>query len=544
MDFELDHSFGFAMRDDSASSRSDALWQNLAAAAGWTGQETASPDDVARLINTRASAVSAPADLYRRLTELAESAAGPEPGDNPARFSDLLRLIAPDILAAALRSEEKITQRKRTLQRWFMQVSPSAILLLGKAAAYAYARPLSPVLQALLDKLAREAEELTGHVRVAADHAYRDLFRNIVDAWSEKSLDMTSSGYETMFTEHAQHAEPAADAGSVAPEPQRVVELAFESGAMGNVVWTALGHMGETQQGTRRILDMIKRAPRESRAALLVAQQFANPVRLGNLLHEDPVDFEAVDALLTHMGDGAAQALLDAVVEAKSRDTRRGLLDRLVGIGSGIGPLVAERLKSDERWYVQRNMLTVLREANCALDQVPVEKYTAHADARVRREATQLLFMNPLERDRALAAALRDSDVNMLKIGLKAARGSMPEAVVPILAKRVVDPQFPPEFRTSALQLLSRSSSMLALEALLRFAMGGTSLLGKPKLAGKSPEMLIALSGLARTWPNERRATVLLALARESKDADIVKAAAPGHRGPFVSEERDDLDDE
>jgi hypothetical protein len=83
---------------------------------------------------------------------------------------------------------------------------------------------------------------------------------------------------------------------------------------------------------------------------------------------------------------------------------------------------------------------------------------------------------------------------------------------------------------------------MLALEALLRFVMGGTSLWGKPKLAPKSPEMLIALSGLARAWPNERRASVLIALAQESKDPDIAKAVTAGAR--TAPDERDVLDDE
>ncbi len=543
MDFELDHSFGMSERDEGAIlARADLIWREFSSAAGHSQSALAEPAAIAQLVNGRANPAFSPTQLYRSLTDLADSAASPEPGANGERLSTLLSGINPEILAAAFASELNVTQRKRALRRLIDTGAPSAILALTRAVALAYKRPSSPVLSALLVKLAREAEELPGEIRVAAEHAYRDLLKDMVEAWSGASLDVGSSGYETMFVDHEQ--ETISSAGSVAPEPERVLELAFETGATGSVVWTALAAIGESETGTRRILDMIKRAPHGSKAAELVAQQFANPVRLSTLLHEDPVDFEAVDALLYHMGDSAAAALLEGLVEAKTRPARRGLLDRLAAIGSAVGPMVAERLKSDERWYVQRNMLTVLREAKCALEQIPLDKYTTHADARVRREATQLLFLNPIERDRALAAALRDTDVSMLKIGLKAARASMPESVVPILAKRVVDPQFPPEFRTSAIQLLSRSNSVLALEALLRFTMGGTTLLGKSKLAPKSPEMLIALSALARAWPNERRAAQLLALARESKDTDIVKAAAPGHRGPFVSEEQETLDDE
>ena len=66
--------------------------------------------------------------------------------------------------------------------------------------------------------------------------------------------------------------------------------------------------------------------------------------------------------------------------------------------------------------------------------------------------------------------------------------------------------------------------------------MGGTSLFGKPKLADKSPEMLIALSGLARAWPNDRRAGPLLAAARESKDREIASAATIPTRGSAAPE--------
>lgn len=523
MDIELDNSFGFSLRDDPVSSGTDPVWQEFSSAAGHQGPDVAEAAQVAQLLNRRANATLGPGDLIRRLNEVGETAQGSE-NQNAARLSTLLIKINPEMLSAAVAAETNITQRKRFLHRATASATPTAILFLARATAAAYDRPMSRVLGALMLKLSREAEELPEAIRILAEHSFRELFDDIVEAWSATSIDMGSTGYDTLFQQQ-KDAEPVSRAGSVAPEPERVIELAFETGALGNVVWTALAAVGEKPDGVRRILDMVKQAPHGSRAAKAVAQQFANPVRLSVLLREDPVDFEIVDTLLEAMGENATATLLEAVGDAKSRATRRGLLDRLVAIGPSVGPMVTERLNSDVRWYVQRNMLTVLREAKCSLAQVPLEKYTAHADARVRREATQLLFQDPLQRDRALAAALRDTDVDMLKIGLKAARESMPESCVPILAKRVVDPTFPPEFRTSGLQLLGRSTSILALESLLRFVAGGTSLLGKPKLAPKTPEMLIALSALARSWPNERRAAALLFVARDSKDKAIAQSA-------------------
>ena len=455
------------------------------------------------------------ADTYLRLTEqLADSAA----------LSKLIAELPLDRLAKAVASETNITLRKRFLQRAADVAEPSAILALAKASANAYARPLSKPLRSLLEKLAREADELPDNIRPQADHAFRDLFKQIVDSWSVGSLDTGVSTFESLFQE-ADYQEIDA-AGTAAPEPERVIQLAFETGALGNVVWSAVAKLGEGD-GVRRLLDMLKQAPAGSRAADAVAQQFANPTRLAMLLHEEQVDFKVVDALLTRMGEAASTVLLEAVAESKSRETRRNLLDRIVTIGPAICPQVIDRLGKDERWFVQRNMLTILRETKCPASQIPLEKFLTHTDPRVRREAMQLQFNDPVLRDRALLNALRETDSQIVKVALQAARSGLPEAAVPILAKRVAEPDFPAEFRTAALQLLGRSNNILALEALLRFAMSGTTLLGKPKLANKSPEMLIALAGLARAWPNDRRAAPLIAAARESKDREIASAAKP-----------------
>jgi hypothetical protein len=206
--------------------------------------------------------------------------------------------------------------------------------------------------------------------------------------------------------------------------------------------------------------------------------------------------------------------------------TRRGIIERLARLGPAIEQQVAARL-TDERWYVQRNMLHVLNEAGCSVANIPLIHYQNHTDPRVRREAMQLLFKDDVTRERALAMAFRDTDPSMLRTALKAARSGIFDSAVPILAKRILDPDFPPEFRLPSIQLLGRSKSLLALDALLRFAQSGTTLLGKPRLAPRSLEMLAALKGLARSWSQDRRAMVLLEMAVESPDDEVRAAVQP-----------------
>jgi hypothetical protein len=71
---------------------------------------------------------------------------------------------------------------------------------------------------------------------------------------------------------------------------------------------------------------------------------------------------------------------------------------------------------------------------------------------------------------------------------------------------------------------LGNVSSPLALETLLEVCSGGRSLLGRPRLAQKSPELLPALSALARRWRDDDRAVAFLALAERSKDLQVQAA--------------------
>jgi hypothetical protein len=493
MDSELNNTFGLSLRDDSSAPRA--------------------------------------IELYSRLAEKLA---------NPAEASEQILATPSDQLAGAIASEKNITQRKRFLQRAADVVTPKALFTLAQAASHAYNRPFSKALESLLDKLMREATELPAQTRPQADQAFRSLVKEIAETWSLGSLDTSASTFESLFQETSSDPHQSS-AGSAAPEPDRVIQMAFETGAIGSVVWTAVAQMGEGD-GVRRLLEMLKKAPAGSRAADAVAQQFANPVRITLLLQEDPVDFAVIDALIPRMGEGASNALLDGIADSKNRDTRRGLLQRIVKLGPTVTTLVLERLKKDERWFVQRNMLSILRDLKASTSQIQIEKYLTHSDPRVRREAMQLQFSDPAQRDRALLNALRETDSQIVKVALQAARNGLPEAGVPILAKRVTEADFPAEFRPAAIQLIARSNSILALEALLRFAMGGTTLFGKPKLAEKSPEMLIALGGLARTWPNDRRAGPLLAAARESKDREIAAAAQIPVRGAAAPEAKDGFD--
>lgn len=542
MDFKLDDIANSAMRHDAAAfDRADAVWRELAVAAGHQTDSLPSAAQVAALLNRRANPALMPSDLFHHLNELLTSTTAESAGENPARLSELLRLLKPIALAAGIAAGKGHSQTRRILSRALDVASPASMLALARASALAYGQPLSPRLEPLLKRIAHDVEAIPIEHRAAAQHALRDLVNGMIETWSAASIGLGGTGYDGLFTEQGDDEQEKERALCIAPE--RIIAMSFEVGALGTSVWNAVGKVGNTDQGVRQILEMVKRAPGESKAVEAVAQQFATVNRLALLLREDPIDFDAVDAVVARIPEASAGPLVDALVEAEEREVRTRLLECIAATGQAVCTLAAERLRADERWYVQRNMLRVIREAHCDIDASTLGRYARLADVRVRKEAVRLQFSDPVERDQALITALRDTDAGMLRVGLEAARESAPESIIPLIARRIQDPAFPPELKTAALHVLARSSSRLALEPLLRFVVGGSTLLGKPKLANKSPEMLIALNGLARMWSHERRAAAVLKLGHASQDPEIAQAVASPPGGPPIFETPDRFDD-
>jgi HEAT repeat protein len=82
---------------------------------------------------------------------------------------------------------------------------------------------------------------------------------------------------------------------------------------------------------------------------------------------------------------------LFALAEEGDRSRRRRLFDFLAGLGPIIVP-EATALLDDNRWYVVRNMIALLRSVGDRQSLPKIRKLTDHEDIRVRLEAIKSLF--------------------------------------------------------------------------------------------------------------------------------------------------------
>lgn len=155
---------------------------------------------------------------------------------------------------------------------------------------------------------------------------------------------------------------------------------------------------------------------------------------VAGLVAAPPEKTTTIQWLIDALGTAALQALLIALAEENNRSRRRKLFDFLAGLGPKIVPEVTAYL-SDSRWYVVRNMISLLRTVNDRSSLPDIRRLAQHSDMRVRLEAIKtLLALDPTMPRSLLENAILDPDPKLAEtaIALVGSYG-IREAVPPLL---------------------------------------------------------------------------------------------------------------
>ncbi len=134
---------------------------------------------------------------------------------------------------------------------------------------------------------------------------------------------------------------------------------------------------------------------------------------------------ESALRLLHALGPRAVNALIDLLGEEEDRHRRRVLIGLLTQVAADDPTPIVNRL-SDDRWYVVRNLLTVLRETSTPSASEAVLAAVNHPDGRVRVEALRALGSGDAAAVKRLVNAINDSEekVRHASIGMLGAAGS------------------------------------------------------------------------------------------------------------------------
>jgi hypothetical protein len=521
--------------DGQVAGRAAQLWIGLACAAMASDATHAAehvatePAVVAKAIDDHRGAVAYDQVIVGYLLQIADelkSASGADSATLRRRTARLIAELKPETLQRLITMGGNTAQRRAFVGAATSGMAVDSVVKILRAAADANGQTISHGLVRMLSKLATHAERGEAHVRQLADGALREQVDRLLSGWS---LDDPNPDAYGKTLQHLATSGPAADdaAGDARldheADPLRVIQMSLEVGTGGPLVERAMARVigGGDVRSLRRLLASLP--PECGDAAETLRRKLSDPTTIATLVRE-PLDLETLDAVLSWASIDGYAVVLDALMTAANRTTRRKLLDLLARTSFDLTPLIVARL-GDERWYVQRNLLLLLERVPHLPPGFSAARWTRHADSRVRYQAMAVQLKIKPERESALRAALEDQDERVTRLGLLASQEGFPPALAPLVAQIAANPRIAAEQRLYAVRALAASREPVALDTLLRLVDGGKTLLGRQKLAPQTPIVVAALRALARAWGTNPRAGSVLALARGSSDPELRQAA-------------------
>ncbi|HEX6106989.1 MAG TPA: hypothetical protein VFZ26_15485 [Gemmatimonadales bacterium] len=514
--------------EEAGSAPGGELWLGLAnlalAGDGVPAEESDDPLIVARAIDAQTGQVEYDRVVLDYLGQMAEEMSGRAGAWEPRMRERVSRLVAslhPQTLRRLLEAGADHAERQRFALTAAEVLAVDAVVEVLEAAAATTGQSISSHLLRLLHKFAQQADQAVGPTKIEAESVLRQNVARLIADWA---LEDPNPAEYTAVLDGLVQASPkraAPDVEMEGCEPELVLQMALEAGAVGPRITAAVDAMLAARQ-VPRVTELLAAAPSQA-AAEPLWQHVASPARLRAELAATPVDFAAVQALALRLGAAAVEPLLEVLEATHHRSTRARALQLLIAIGPAAVIPAAARLPKAP-WYVQRNLLTLLRVLKGWPQGFSAVPYALHQDHRVRREAYKLLLEYPLYRVSAINHGLADPNNSIVHFILRAALGACPPEAQPALQRFITDRSRPAELRALAVRILGEAAGARGIPQLVGLTGARRTLFGW-RLADKSPITLAALNTLARYWAGHPQTAGLLALARRHPDPDIRLAA-------------------
>jgi hypothetical protein len=532
-----------ARADQMAAGRATQLWIGLARAAlvsDTSNPETPreeqdentalEPSTVARAIDEHQREEAYDQVIVGYLLQIGEelkTAEGPEAVGLQRRVSRLVGSLKESTLERLLEMGGDKAQRRQFLLDASQGITVEAVVDLVKAASAAEGQTVSHSMLRMLSKLAHHPS--TGGVRPKADPAIRDVMRRLVDDWSlsDPNPEAYSKALENMSSLGTAGEKPSANALPTECEPERMVQIAIEVGAMGPQVRAAMVELCKAGRA-EALLDLVERAPTEEAAAPV--WEFLKGERiLDSLLGQQRVDMPLVARFVKRIGIGTASTLLSAAAVFEDAKTRTQFYDLVQSLGDQAGAAIAERIDSSPP-PVQRELLGLLGRLAALPSGFSARSFLESEEALVRREAVRLLLRNPAERDETTMSALSDTDDRVVFAGLTMAQERCPPAGIDLIRQRVDRGELDSQLRTMGIRIVAQQRTPATLAWLMGYVVTETQWTRRPKLRHSTPEMLAALSMIVAYWGNDPAAANVIRLAEQSRKPEVRAKLAHGPR--------------
>ena len=454
------------------------------------------------------------------------------------RISRMVEALRPETLARLLEMGGDTAQRRRFVLDASQGMSADAVVDLLKAAASAEKQTVSHSMIRVLSKMARHAEASTEANRAVADRSLREAVGRLVGQWS---LDDPNPDAYRAVLEHASRggasngaAVPNVSGSDAAPavacEPERIVVMALELGAMGPSLWRAVERLTR-DGGAARLVELLDGAPDQT-AVAAVLQRIGADGTIHRLLKGDRVDFGVVERLVRLLGVSILPLLLEAAEEATDSKARERFYDFVAQAGAkAISPTarrLAEATQGGGRATVQRELIVLLGRLLTPETPLPPEidlrRFLRSEDSAVRREAVKLLLRSA-KRDEAMLAALGDSDGRIVYLALTAAHERCPREGISVIRGRVERGELDAALRALGIRAVATLRTPDTLRWLIDRATVRSALFRRRRLLPTTPEVLSAITAICTGWRQDPEAQEVIALASRSRIPEVRTAA-------------------
>lgn len=478
---------------------------------------------LAKVINQRASEPRFAGDVLKSLIRVGRHSrrrgrAGS--GAVAARLREVMQRLAPGTLKSLLASETN-PERMRLLLLQGADALPVSAVLDWIEAAASPERSISPYLLRMMKKLSSQAKRRNDAGPDEGGEALREAAKQLIEGWSLETRETESHSALLEQISNYEGNERTLD-GEAAAGADRIVQMALETDAFGPDVTAAVDHLIDHRR-LATVLGFLDRIPDSTTAVPSIFDYLEAPETLRRVLLTEPVDTDGTRDLLSRCGPARLEPILDALTLSESQGTRQLILDRLREIGeSARGPIMA-RLDSSP-WYVQRNLLMLLAAMPAIPPGLQVDAYVHHEEPTVRVEALKLLARMPTRRDDAIAEALHDADLRVVRAAFEvSAAGGLPRKSATRVLQIAQQAEEESDLRLRGIALLHDVPLTAARDWLLPMVIRtrGMFFWRRLVLRPRSAEMLAALRVFASAWKADPKAAAVFRLVAQSGDEHV-----------------------
>lgn len=229
--------------------------------------------------------------------------------------------------------------------------------------------------------------------------------------------------------------------------------------------------------------------------------------------------YDNINSLIKAIGEPFIDVLLDRLAEEENLSIRRFIMDRIQEFDVLARDHIIARL-SDNRWFVLRNLIIILRTINDSTVVEHLRLLMHHTNNRVRQEAlrTCLHFQDPgAERQILYDMGSNDKETQLAAIYLaeKSRSADVYKKLIAIISKPGFN-NIECELKSAAIQALGEIGKVEALPELAKL-LASKSLLNGRQLNKLKSEAVRSL----RLYPTEIAKSVLLQLSSGSGDIAI-----------------------